>query len=152
MTGYSISGSEGEALLSSNKKNHNKEKEKKKDTNNNGESSTMDDWNQKGVKCYRCRKIGHTKKTCYVRVKGAILVEKYGNDEEDWGKFFVAETNIVGAMASINLKMIGSLTPIVGIILPTMILSFLLFIIIKATILSSRRITLYIRCRNKAPS
>ncbi|XP_077212790.1 uncharacterized protein LOC143847886 [Tasmannia lanceolata] len=72
MAGCSISGSDGEALFSSNKKPFNKYKEKKNFSSKGGDeegSSVMGNRNRKGIKCYRCGKLGHIQKNCRVKLK-----------------------------------------------------------------------------------
>ncbi|XP_077217868.1 uncharacterized protein LOC143852370 [Tasmannia lanceolata] len=109
MTGCSISGSEEEALFSSNKKPSNKYKEKKNIPSKGGDeggSSVMSNENRKGIKCYRCGKLGHIQKNCRVKLKDGNVAENVDNrkNEEDWGRSFMAETTMVGALASINFE------------------------------------------------
>ena len=67
-----------------------------------GESSNTTS-NKKIFKCYRCDKTGHIKRFCRVKLRESNVADKI-EEEEDWGKCFVAETKSVDALASINFE------------------------------------------------
>lgn len=75
MTG-SLFNRDGDALFSGNKKNP---KKIGADCN----SSSKENENKKGVKCYWCGKLGHIKKNCQVKLKGRNVAEKDGGENED---------------------------------------------------------------------
>ncbi|KAH0702541.1 hypothetical protein KY285_016819 [Solanum tuberosum] len=60
--------------------------------------------NYKTLKCYRCGKIRHMKRFFRTKESNMAQTEKVVEEEEDWGKCFVAETRAIDAMTSINFE------------------------------------------------
>ena len=109
MAGCSISGNEGDALFYNKKKYFSKEKDKDKNDDYNkhgegGESFKKRDEYKKGVKCYRCGKLGNITKNCQVKHKGGYVAKKEGESkhEEEWGKCFMVGTTKIDALSSVN--------------------------------------------------
>ncbi|CAM8920044.1 unnamed protein product [Rhodiola kirilowii] len=112
MVGMSISSDSnnvGEALSTHRKKNFRFEKKFKKHDDKPSESSSH---YKKRFKCHRCRKLGHIKRFCTVKLNarnyanknGGSHVPSAGEDEENWGKCFMVESTTLDALTSINFK------------------------------------------------
>ncbi|KAF8376704.1 hypothetical protein HHK36_031621 [Tetracentron sinense] len=70
-----------------------------------GESSGTGDGIRKGVKYYRCGKLGHIKKNCRVNLKGENVAEnEESKGDEEWGKCFMVGTTSVDALNAINFE------------------------------------------------
>lgn len=73
---------------------------------NYGEPSGKGDGNRKGVKCYRCGKLGHIRKNCHVKLKGENVAKKEGEPkgDEEWRNCFMARATTVDALTLINFE------------------------------------------------
>ena len=113
MANVSIKEGEGSALMArqkfvKNKGNRNSSTSCPYDQSNSspsgvhGESSKTTS-NKKIFKCYRCGKTRHINRFCQVKLRESNVADKI-EEEEDWGKCFVAETKFVDALASMNFE------------------------------------------------
>ncbi|KAG6470352.1 hypothetical protein ZIOFF_071420 [Zingiber officinale] len=95
---------EGAALVSRKKDYRGGGVENNKDSNFDTEKYySLNQSGRKSIKCYRCGKIGHIKENCWVKLKeGNVAGTELIEDEEDWGKCFMAENKTMDAMNSIN--------------------------------------------------
>ena len=107
MAEVSLKSEEGSALLARRKSDFRGAEKKKEGAVTHSKNS---------IKCYRCGKIGHMRKTCRVKLKQTNVaeaeksgaeskaVERGKQSEEDWTKCFMAKVGNVSALACINPK------------------------------------------------
>ncbi|KAM1031938.1 hypothetical protein ACFX2I_035575 [Malus domestica] len=110
MAGVSISNNSGDALFTRKKKNFKFDKRDYKKFDD-APKESFNQRDKRPLKCHRCGKLGHIQKFCRVKMSEGNVAETNGNsrissnseDEENWGKCFLAETSTIDAMA-INFK------------------------------------------------